>query len=88
MADEIVGTIVAPDGTVATRPTLVLTDEEARLLRTYKKFLLKYHLREALYCQDCWDGSSTQDGCRAFVTADQILIECRCKMRFHQGAAY
>ena len=42
--------IIAPDGTPATIPTILLTDEEARLLRIYKKFLNGAQLREALYC--------------------------------------
>jgi hypothetical protein len=82
---DTTGTIVTPEGEVATKPTVLLTTEEAELLRQYKKFLGKRNLREALYCQDCWN-HNLEDGCRAFVTSSQILIECRCKMRFFQGA--
>ena len=84
---DTAGTILAPDGSVAALPTQLLSDEDARLLRTYKKFLNRYGLREALYCQKCWD-SSLEDGCKAFVTTNQILIQCRCKMRFHQGQTF
>jgi hypothetical protein len=79
--------IIAPDGSVANKPNFNLTSEEAMMLRQYKKFLEAHGLREALYCQDCWDGGLS-DGCRAFVTTNQIMIECRCKTRFFHGATY
>lgn len=82
--DVTTSTIVGPDGEVANKPAHILTSEEALILRQYKKFLEARGLREALYCQDCWDGGLS-DGCRAFVTSNQILIECRCKTRFFQG---
>lgn len=80
------GTVLAPDGSVANMPTHVFTPREAQLLRSYKKLLEKYHLREALYCNDCWGGDLTSDGCRAFVSEQQIGILCRCKMRVFQGS--
>ena len=79
--------IVAPDGTAANYPTVILTGDEARLLRTYKKFLNQHGLKEALYCNDCWE-SNLQHGCKAFVTDQQILIQCRCRVRFHQGQTF
>jgi hypothetical protein len=86
-ADTTTGTIVNPDGTVANRPTVLLTQEEAELLRRYKQFLRKRGLREALYCQSCWDGNR-EDGCKAFVTTEQIAIVCRCTTRFFQGSTF
>jgi len=85
--DVTAGSIVAPDGTVASRPTVMLTAEEAALLRQYKKFLAARGLREALYCNDCWSGDR-EDGCKAFVTDNQVGIFCRCRMRVHLGASY
>ena len=81
------GTIITPDGEVATKPTILLDHEEAALLRLYKKFLAKRGLREALYCNACWDGNR-EDGCRAHVTDAQIVIDCRCTLRFHQGQSF
>lgn len=86
-ANVTTGTIVTPEGEVANKPAVVLTKDEAELLRNYKKFLTKYNLREALYCSDCW-GRDLSDGCKAFVRTEQILIECRCKMRFYQGMTF
>ena len=80
-------TIISPDGSVANRPTIMLSQADAELLRSYKKLLLRLHLREALYCNDCWDGNRS-DGCQAFVTDGQIGIICRCRMRFYHGLTF
>lgn len=79
--------ILGPDGSVASLPTRILSDEDARILRSYKKLLQTYGLREALYCNGCWNGER-HDGCKAYVTDNQILIQCRCAVRFHQGQTY
>jgi hypothetical protein len=76
--------LIGPDGSLIEKPSVAFTAEEAALLRRYKKFLAHHGLREALYCNDCWEGNRS-DGLRAFVRDDQILFECRCKTRFHQG---
>ena len=81
------GTIVNPDGTLMNRPTVMLTRHEARLLRDYKKFLLKYALKEALYCSDCWTGHR-EDGCEAYVQDGKIGIICRCKTRLYLGHTF
>lgn len=86
-ANVTTGTILGPDGTPAEKPVLTLSPREATLLRQYKKFLEKYHLREALYCDDCFDGDMA-DGCRAFVTDNQIGILCHCKMRVFAGSTH
>lgn len=83
----VAGTIITPTGEVANRPTVMFTDEEARLLRTYKKFLEAHGLREALYCQKCWD-HDLSDGLQAFVASEKIGFICRCTTRLHFGATY
>lgn len=87
IASQTTAEIVGPDGELLTKPTTVLTQEDADLLRKYKKFLDARGLREALYCKACWDGDR-HDGCKAFVTDSQIAIECRCSLRFYQGQSY
>ena len=82
-----VSTLVTPDGEVAIKANVPISFDDANLLRSYKKLLMRLGLREALYCQSCWN-SSQHDGCRAHVTDTSILIECRCKTRFFQGASY
>ncbi len=85
--DITTSVIVGPDGSPASVPTIILTQEAAALLRLYKKFLEAHRLREALYCQECWDGQNP-DGCEAYVTDHQILIRCRHRILFYQGATY
>jgi hypothetical protein len=85
--DVVEGSILTPEGEVASKPTLLLSTDEARLLRQYKKFLAAHGLREAVYCNTCFE-SNLDDGMRAFVTDGQILFECRHRMIFFQGASY
>lgn len=87
MPEHTTGTILGPNGEPVTIPTVLLSNEDARLLREYKKFLERYGLREALYCTNCWN-NSLHDGCEAFVTGGQIAIKCRCKLRFYQGSTF
>jgi hypothetical protein len=86
-ADTAQGTIVNPDGTLANRPTIQLSKDDAELLRSYKRFLQRLGLREALYCNHCWSGDR-EDGCKAFVTDSQIAVICRCRMRVHLGQTF
>lgn len=78
--------IVDVTGAVAIPDRIMLTDEEAKLLRAYKKFLLTHDLREAVYCQRCWS-KDLSDGTQFFVTPDKILIKCRCAERMYLGAS-
>jgi hypothetical protein len=64
-----------------------MTAEQARLLRQYKKLLSDLGLKEALYCDDCFENNLAH-GCEAFVTGTQIVIRCRCKLRFFEGPTY
>lgn len=86
-SDVTSGTIVDADGNVLNKPTVILSKEEAELLRSYKKFLQKRGLREALFCNTCWQGDLS-DGLKAFVTDGQILFECRHRMLFYQGQTF
>ena len=79
--------IVGPDGIPLSVPTDVLDHKDAALLRQYKKLLLKLGLREALFCNDCWD-MKTHDGLEAYVTDSQIVLRCRCKLRYYQGSSF
>jgi len=53
-------------------------------LREYKHFMLRFHLKEALRCLNCWN-LGHWDGCHALVLDSSILIECRCTRRIHHG---
>ena len=83
--EQTTGTILGPDGRPAATPVVILDHADARIFRAYKQVLRRLGLREALYCQTCWD-QSLSDGCEASVTTAQIVIKCRCRLRFYQGA--
>ena len=88
MPDKTTGLILDPNtGSPVAVPTTILDADDARLLRAYKKLLLKYGLREALYCNACWNHKFS-DGTEAHVTDNEIVIRCRCSLRFYQGPTY
>lgn len=82
------GTIVGPNGEPpVSKPTQILSIEDARLLRQYKKFLAAHGMREALYCNECF-GGNLHDGMRAHVTDGSIMFECRHRMLWFGGSTY
>lgn len=85
--DVVEGTIVGPNGEALSKPTHLLTSEEAALLRRYKKFLQARGLREAIFCNSCFSGNLS-DGTRFNVTDAQIQVNCRCRQLFYQGQSY
>lgn len=85
--DVVEGSLVDANGDVVNKPTHLLTQEEAELLRKYKKFLAKRGLREALYCDHCFHGDLS-DGMDAFVTDGQILFKCSHRLLYYQGQTF
>lgn len=63
------------------------TDADALMLRQYKKLLMKYGLKESLWCQMC-AALEQPEGLRASVMDDKIDIECRCTVRRHRGQTF
>ena len=74
------------NGAHVTREKL-LSQTDAELLRTYKKFLLKYGLKESLWCLHCEDAERPA-GLRAAVTDSKIDFVCRCTVRRYRGQTY
>lgn len=65
----------------------IFSQADAELLRTYKKFMQKYHLRESLWCTKCEDAGEPP-GLRATVTDSKIDFQCRCTVRRYRGQTY
>jgi len=87
LADKTTARIVGPDGKAATYLTDVLSPEDAKLLRTYKKFLNRHGYKEALYCSRCWE-QNLSHGCEAHVTDTDIGIRCRCRFTYFKGQTF
>jgi hypothetical protein len=74
------------NGTPTMRDTL-LSQADAELLREYKKFLVKYGMRESLWCSKC-EAEGRPAGLKAYVTDSKIDFECRCTVRRYRGQTY
>ena len=82
------GFIIDPTtGAAATLATRELSPADAHILRQYKQFLQRQGLKEALYCDQCWN-SDLAHGCEASVSANQIIIRCRCTIRHYRGSQF
>ena len=77
--------IVGPDGKLLQVQSRQLSMADAKLLREYKKFLLRHRLREApVRCRDCFE-VNREDFHHFFVTDSQIQYSCGCRQLFYQG---
>jgi hypothetical protein len=85
--DVTEGVILDANGEPSTRPTVLLTAEEAALLRLYKKFLHAHGLRSATYCNTCYSGN-LEDGMRVSVTDNEAVFICRHRMLYHRGQSF
>lgn len=88
MPEKTKGFIIDPTtGASANIDTEMLTAEQARVFREYKKVLHALGLKEALYCDRCWEHNLSH-GTEAHVTTDKIFIRCRCRMLIFNGPTY
>lgn len=85
--DTVDGTILDANGQPTSLPTQLLTSEEAALLRLYKKFLHSHAIRDASYCNSCYEGNLS-DGMEVHVTDSEILFRCRHRMLYYKGQSY
>lgn len=85
--EKSVGTIIDPHTGEKAISTVLFSVEEARILREYKKILQRYAMKEALFCDHCWD-KNVEHGLEAFVTDQMIAFRCRCTQRVFQGPTY
>lgn len=81
------GVILDADGQPTSLPTVLLTAEEAALLRLYKKFLHSHGIRDASYCNSCFEGNLS-DGMEVHVTDGEVLFRCRHRLLYYKGASY
>ncbi len=65
----------------------LFSQQDATLLRNYKKFLQRHGMKESLWCQRCED-AGRQPGLRASVMDGKIDFQCRCTVRRYRGQTY
>ena len=65
-------------------PDVPIAVADVYMLQRYKKFLMANGLQEALWCLKCEDEGESS-GVKAFVTVDQVVIQCRCQRRISSG---
>jgi hypothetical protein len=86
-ADQVAGTVMTALGPVA-RPTAILHDMEALLLRRYLGALRARHKEPRLFHRACFDGNPQRDEQALAIAAspEQLVILCDCRTLFHQSA--
>jgi hypothetical protein len=85
--DRTEAVILDANGIPTSMPTQMITAEEAALLRLYKKFLHAHGLREAVHCNECYQGAQ-HDGMEAWVTDSEIMWKCRHRVLYYKGQSY
>lgn len=83
--DRTVGRLVAPDGSVASRPTTLMSADAAAIIRAYFTWAMKNQLEPELFCATCYDFSRSLKATYN-IDEQQIAIVCQCQLRFFQGA--
>jgi hypothetical protein len=82
------GGTITENGETRDIKTVMLSSEQALLMREYrKKVLMPLGLQEAVFCAEC-ERASREDGCKSFVTDSQIGIICRCTQRLYLGQSF
>lgn len=83
--DKASGIVTMPTGDQEFRPTIVLHDMEALLIRRYVAALAARGKEPRLFHNACWSGRpEVEDEALAMsVDARDIIMICRCHMLFH-----
>jgi len=85
--DRTEAVILDANGIPTSMPTQMITAEEAALLRLYKKFLHSHGMREATFCNSCFEGNLS-DGMEAHVTDGEVMFRCRHRMLYYKGQSF
>jgi hypothetical protein len=86
-ADTVRGTVTTAAG-IIDRPTLVLHDMEAAILRRFIGALRKRHKDPRLFHRGCFSGNvQAEDEALAIgMGPDRLVLVCRCRTLYHQAA--
>jgi hypothetical protein len=84
-ADTLGGTVITDAGPVE-RPTAMLHDMEALLIRRYVIALRKRHKEPRLFHRWCWRGNPRveHEAIAMAISPERIVMVCGCRTIFHQ----
>jgi hypothetical protein len=79
--------LIGPDGALLLKPTQVLSQEDANVLRATERLLRRLRLRFAIHCDRCYEQWNFADGCKGADESNErtYVLECRCTRRVAQG---
>lgn len=85
-ADTLAGTVMTDAGPVL-RPTALLHDMEALLLRRYFAALRARHKEPRLFHRACFDGHPEREATALAlaVSPERLVLVCACRTLFHQS---
>jgi len=85
-ADTLAGTVLTAEGPVL-RPTAVLHDMEALLLRRYLAVLRARHKDPRLFHRPCYGGSVVNESNALAIgmSPDRLVLVCQCRTLYHQA---
>jgi len=85
LAERTSGHLFGPNGETVQTPAVLMTREEAQALRQYATFLRARRLSTKYFCRGCWSGRVTEEGLMVKISPHQIVLPCRCRIRYWQG---
>lgn len=79
--DRTEGSLVGPDG-AKLLPTVLIQDDDAKLLHREQEALRALRLNHLLYCVGC------RTACELDMSTAQIAMACQCRIRYWQGVTH
>lgn len=86
--DHTIGQLITAGVPVAVQ-TVLLSDQDAKILRQYGRMLEDRNLEARRWCRQCWQNRLADETViQEQMSEAQIVLACRCMIRFFQGTRY
>lgn len=85
LTDRTTGHLVAADGSLLDRPTVLMGAETASIIRAYFTWAMQNQLEPELVCGACFDHSRESKAVFT-ITDEQVVICCDCSIRYFEGS--
>lgn len=83
--DKTSGMLFDAQGRPTSLPTVLMTRQDAEIIRAYRHLLHTRRLSRSLFCRLCYGGRpSEENAIHESVTDDQVVYCCLCRIRFGQ----